>query len=638
MDYGQLIKTSAELQAEEEKRQKIDRFSQFFNRVNSAFAFRKVVVRVENSPQGAPAWSSASEVTFNSRMLGDLKDSREIAGIKGLNLHELSHILFTPRSGSDLVDWVVEKNYWQAFNALEDSRIERLFTTRFPSSIKWFTATILIHFVDNPDSFKTSYPLLRGRRYLPLELRARSRNEYPNQNDLPEICDIVDQYRSLTFPADTEKGKELIERFMAILPKSDSSGNENGSGEGGKVTLKPAGAGEEGEVNVVIKDPFGHGQRPNEELESSLDSRPQSQKQQKQTQDRADKSEQPDDANRANQLKNNKPTIELDADQIDWSDDADSDADSSSNDDSDSNSDQSSNGIGDDVAELISTTLQDILDDYENAKELNEIIQQIGGLPTLQSNDSVEPELDAYEAISPDLATVEASFAFAKELERLKAQYDPAWQRHEASGRLNVSRLIRGDDHESIFDQWNEGVEDATEIECVIILDNSGSMQGKKASSAYKAMYAIKRALDKIEASTTVITFNSDTRTLYRATDKATNVIRDAGAGGGTDASNAIKRATKILAESTKPVKIFFAITDGEWNANPENEDQIDRMARSGVLTAFAYIPMSNERVELNKTTTHNCEIGAVINNPLDLINMARSITKYAIGRRLVNR
>ena len=45
---------------EEEKRLRIDRFSQFFNRVNSAFAFRKVTVKVENSTLGAPAWSSAS--------------------------------------------------------------------------------------------------------------------------------------------------------------------------------------------------------------------------------------------------------------------------------------------------------------------------------------------------------------------------------------------------------------------------------------------------------------------------------------------------------------------------------------------------------------------------------------------------
>ena len=100
MDYGQLINAvGVDMRAEEEKRQRIERFSQFFNRVNSAFAFRKVTVKVENSAMTAPAWSSASEVTFNSKMLGDLKDAQSIAGIKGLNLHELSHILFTPRTG-----------------------------------------------------------------------------------------------------------------------------------------------------------------------------------------------------------------------------------------------------------------------------------------------------------------------------------------------------------------------------------------------------------------------------------------------------------------------------------------------------------------------------------------------------------
>ena len=61
-------------------------------------------------------------------------------------------------------------------------------------------------------------------------------------------------------------------------------------------------------------------------------------------------------------------------------------------------------------------------------------------------------------------------------------------------------------------------------------------------------------------------------------------------------------------------------------------------MARAGVLTAFAYIPEGNSTPELNRKTTHNCDIGALVRNPLDLINMARSIVKYAVNRRLVNR
>ena len=86
------------------KRQRVERFSQFFGRVNSAFTLRKVQVKVEHSDINAPAWSGSSQVVFNSRLLGDLKTPREIAGLRGLDLHEVSHILYTPREGSEIFE------------------------------------------------------------------------------------------------------------------------------------------------------------------------------------------------------------------------------------------------------------------------------------------------------------------------------------------------------------------------------------------------------------------------------------------------------------------------------------------------------------------------------------------------------
>jgi len=621
---------------EEEKRQRIERFSQFFNRVNSAFSFRHVTVKVENSSMSAPAWSTSNVVTFNSSQLGDLKDAKQIAGIKGLNLHELCHILYTPREGSELVDQVVEEKLWQSFNALEDQRIETLFTTKYPSTIDWFTATILIHFVENPKAFATSYPLLRGRKYLSVDLRAQSRAMYPEPQNIDELSQIVDEYRLLVFPADTDRGIDLIRRFNALLPKGDGSGEGGGAGEGGTVTLTPAGEGEEGDVNVVINDPFGHGRRPTEGIESNPNSRPLNPKQQKGDRDRASQQKSQDDAEKAEEIKSAKPTIEINADQIDLGDagdqSGDADDQSDQSDDLDSG-DQSGSG----VAEMLATALDEILSDYDNQKELNDIIRQIGGLPSLATNNAKEPDLTRYNALPVDALTFQASRSFAKELERLKATFDPAWDRYESSGRFNVQRMLREDDRNTLFDQWNTGIEDATEIECVILLDNSGSMTGNKASKAYRSMYAIKRALDKIGANTTVVTFNSYTNVLYRSSDKATNVIRDAGAGGGTEPNEAVNYATKILAESDKPVKIFFAITDGEWYGDLDLvHDQIERMARAGVLTALAYI--TDVPVALTRDMAHRCEIGAVINNPLDLINMAKTIVKYGITRRLVNR
>jgi uncharacterized protein YegL len=615
----------------EEKKQRLERFTQFFGRVNSAFTFRKVIVNVEHSTMEAPAWSGASTVTFNSRVIGDLNDAKSIAGVKGLDLHEISHILYTSREGSELFDYVRDNNYFMAYNALEDQRIETLFTAKYPSTIDWFTATILIHFVDNKEAFTNSYALLRGRRYLPVELRAQSRNAYPHQDQINELCAVVDQYRTLLFPADTEKGKELIARFHDLLPKSDGTGNGTGTGtgHGESESLRPAQAGEEGDVVVRINDPFGHGKRPQEGLESSADSRPEPPRKQQKDRDRSQQLDKEDDAELAEKLKS-KPVIDVDINDIDFGDE-----------DSDQDSDQPSNSAGDSAGDLINTLIEDLLENIldSNETEINNILRQIGGLPSLATNNSREPESNEFRDLTPDANTFQASLSFGRELERLKASFDPAWDKYESQGRLSAHRYLRGDDLDSVFDQWNEGREDATEIECVILLDNSGSMSGSKASSAYKAMYAIKKALDRVNANTTVITFNDRANTLYRATDRATSTIRDAGTGGGTSADEAIKYATKLLAETDKPVRIFFAITDGDWSGNQDvNHETIKRMARAGVLTAFAYIPESGETVEpLTDQRSHYCEIASVIRNPFDLVYMAKSIVKYAISRRLVN-
>jgi uncharacterized protein YegL len=617
---------SEEVRIAEEKRQKIERFTQFFGRVNSAFTFRKVTVKVEDSPIGAPAWSGASEVTFNSRLL-DLDSPQSIAGLKGLDLHEISHILYTPREGSEIFDYVKENDYLQAYNCLEDQRIETLFTSKYPSTIDWFTATILIHFVDKPDAFNASYPLLRGRRYLPVELRARSRNAYANQSDLDEICEIVDAYRTLIFPTDTEQGKDLIARFHNLLPKQDSPAGE-GQGQGTQT------------VTVRIQDPFGHGERPQEGIESSVDSRPVSPLKQKQDRARSQATDGEDDSALADSLRNDDLVIDIDLSGA--GDDGDAgdadDADDADSLDSDNSSD--GNSAGDSAGDM--TIIQDFLDDIlsnENvASEINDIIRQIGGLPSLSTNDSKEPTIKDYMSLSPDADTFHASLSFGRELERLKASFDPAWDKYESQGRIDAHRYLRGDDLDTVFDQWNEGREDATEISCVIMLDTSGSMSGTKATSAYKAMYAIKRALDKINAECTVITFNDSVHTLYRASDRAGNTLRHAGTGGGTTADQAIRYATKVLAETEKPVRVLFAITDGDWYGDQNlNHEAISRLARAGVLTALAYIPEKESSVNLADIDSHQCEIKAIVRNPIDLIGMARSITRYAINRRLIN-
>ena len=618
-------------QQEDLQRERLERFTQFFNRVNSAFAMRRVNVKVDNSPQEAPAWSNAHEVTFNSRLIGDLDTPADIANVKGLNLHEISHVMFTSREGSDLVDWVVTNKLWQSFNALEDSRIETLFTTRYPSTIAWFTATITKYFLENAEAFDKSYPLLCGRRYLPVEIRTQSRLAYIEPQNCDSLSDIVNEYRTLVFPRDTERGKELIQAFNDLLPKGTG-------GHGYKPTNDP----NEADVVILTNDPFGHGSRPNETIESVPTSRPLSPKQQDRVANKAKQdslSKLNDDKELAEALAN-KPVIDLRNSDSDSPTDSKSDSQSNSDSDSqsDSKSDTPSKKAGDKTAELLKQSLDKILNESHVAQEIREIINQIAGKPVLETNDSQIPEHLVVGEITPDVDTFNASHLLNRSLERLKEQYDPSWVRFKGSGRLNIGRYMRQEDFDSIFDQWNEGVENATSISCVILLDNSGSMQGDKATKSYRAMFSIKRALDKLGADTSVFTFDTNVRTLYRADEKASQTIRNGGTFGGTDPNSAIKVATKLLAESERPVKIFFVITDGEWEYRTlnDNHEMIDRLANAGVLTAFAYIP-DGDSIELNTETMHHCEVGAIVNNPLDLVELANQLVHYAVTRRLVN-
>jgi len=641
-DLGKIFEELQEISEEqkelEAKRQRIERFTGFFSRVNSAFSFRPVTVKVETSPVKAPAWSGASEVFFNSNEIGDLDTPESIAGIKGLDLHEVSHILYTSRQGSDLVERVIDKNMWTAFNALEDQRIESFFTAKYPSTIPWFVSMILIHFKNNPEVFENSYPLLCGRRYLPVEIRKESRALYPHQDKIDQFKAIINEYRTLVFPTDTDRGVELIEQYYNLLPKSEG-GNGEETGKPKYKAVKDDGTGTGTPIKVI--DPCGHGARPTEGIESSVNSRPVPPRQQEKERDRLN--------SQSKDIDDDLP--EINAEDIDWSEFNDQDqepSDQKSDDeitDSESGDAQepsdnvnSGEGAGNTAGELIETILGEILSQSGIAQEINDMLRVINGKPLLDSNNESEPIRANWKELVPDNVTVEASRSFGRELERLRASFEPAWDTYENSGRLSIGRYVRGDDFDTIFDQWNEGREDATDIECVIVLDNSGSMSGQKIANANRAMYAIKRALDRIDASTTVVTFSDEARLLYHATEKSNSFIRDAFSNGGTEPDQAIRYATKVLAESNRKIKIFFAITDGVWYGDQDtNNEAIERMARSGVLTAFAYIPEGNEEIELTADKAHKCEIGAVVRNPFDLITMARAIVKYAISRRLTN-
>jgi hypothetical protein len=642
------------------KRDRLIRLAQVFQRANSVIALRPIKVHIVNDENGAPAWSGANDVWFNEAKINDSFDTETLLSIQGLDFHELAHVRYTPRNGSEICLWVIENNYWKAFNALEDQRIETLMVGRFPSTVNWLTATVAQFILNTPEAIENAYPLLRGRRYLPLEIRQLAREHYAKQENIVALAEVIDEYRLLLFPDDTERAKELITRFAELIQGDN------------------------------LADPNGHEARPFQGHESS-DSRPAPKREQERDRKNAEKQEKELDKEDTQ-----SSSADSDSDSDSDSDDSDSQSNSDSNSDSDSDSssddsggngagdsedsddddskegNQSSSDFGDVTVAEDSDDDSDFDDSYEadnlsrhagaggksktaNSQEvtdtmeeiiqsvteelmdnLNKLSMQVVGKPLMGTVSAESVSRADYRSVpaTADLVTVQRSFA--RELERLKANYDPSWLTEQRSGKLNANRYMQGASVRTLFNKWQSGRDDVTAIEAVILLDRSSSMQGHNAKEAYKSLWAIKRSLDKVQANTTVYTFDSHTHLLYSADEKADTTIRDSGASGTTQPEVAILNAQNIFADTDKPIRILFMITDGAWGGD-KAEESVRRMKEAGVLTCQALLYPDEVSKEGLERCRHNFEIIKRIGEAKDILSLGQSLVRTAIARRLVS-
>lgn len=537
----------------------------------------------------APAWSNGSTIYFNRSLITGT-DIEHIARVHGLNVHELAHVLFTPRKGTSFMTEVVDRGLTATSNILEDQRIETLLTATYPSTRHWLQATVGRWIISQPGAqMESAYVLLRGRRYLPGALRGAARALWPAKELLPRIDEIIDEYRLLAYPADYARGIELIAEFDEILKQA-------------ALTFPP--------------DPYGHGSRPEETLSHG---RPRPVSEQRRARDRADDGE-PEQ----------------------------SPSDGASDADADAGSDDSASGTGtgedsSDLSDLVSQAA-DMLDEVMSRQDVHdEIVRAQRQILGRSAGDEIG-EAKRVEYIEPDPQYKALSQRFRKVLEALVRQADPGWISREASGRVNPMRWVQEQSIESAFDRWDDGVHDSLDLEVVILLDESGSM-GNDILQATNAMWATKRALDRIEASTTVLCFSTESRTLYRSSEKASHQIRYVYRGGGTNPVDSLRQAAEIFEYSHRSQKILIVFTDGDWHEGLDNfkvssEEYIKRMNRNGVVTALGYIVGFPDESVLNddvQYASHGCTVHSKV-GPDSLVRFIQSIVTTSIRQRLSRR
>ena len=564
------------------------RMTSVISRFAGTLTLRPIKVQLsEDYHAPAPAWSDSDSITFCAGKIGDLTEPRKVTSLKGLSLHEISHIMFTPRYGSILAKNVQKAKVWPAFNALEDQRIEMLMTTKFSSVTDWLTATIAEHLLSMPKQIPVSFPLLYGRKYLPVEVRKVVRDNYEQPEHVAELSKLIDRYivMNLSDPKLYPEALQIITRYHELV---------NGlQGDNPNYPEWNSGWGR-------IVDPNGHANRKNGEWKSSQ-SKPMG------------KAQQDSIAKRISISNGNE-----------YDDKQEPNAQALGN--------EAGHG---DSKKVLEDVIQQVI--TVRSREIAHTIKQFSGdaeltgvaMKPLDRNDYVY-----HKNVPPSV--VQASKSFAAELERLKAEHDPSWLREQSHGKLNVQRYALGCDVEEAFDQWDEGREDAVDIEAVILLDISGSM-GWAIEGAYQSMWAIKRALDKVSANTTVLTFGNKSHVLYSADERASTKTKYAGLEGSTEPHQALKYTRSILADSKRAIKIAITITDGVWWGANDADNILKYLRKAGVLTAMAYVsnPDYQKPGEVTHIDTHGCAVAVNITSGKDLFTLARKMVKVGVASNL---
>lgn len=618
-----------ELRTEEEQERKIrlNALCRVYEQADRVLSGDPVIVNVvEDGP--APAWSDGQSITINAKQINDM-DIETLTQINGLNYHELCHHLYTPRKGTTLVQHVLENDLMTSFNILEDQRIETLFVARYPSVAPFLVATCARWLAEDEEEAIGNYLAVRGRRYLPVEIRQGFRDIFAFPELIPNIIDIVDQYRVLAFPRDYEIAKTLVQRLQdeVLTPMglqvNQQTGGPNGCGSRAPVAKgrpEPGKAQERDAKNAggmgTKESPyvFIPKQRQQQQAASGLDSKKE------------------EDTNATHYAPQNASEAIAIRDAL---------TDITKSFTPGKGHSESHGGL----STKLNDALYDAIDDVLNNKDV--IADVKAKQRVIVGGDGKYDDVlkrGKFDMTSVPHEAIMAYRTFAKELQRLRDDLEPTWHRAMPSGRLNVQRVIKGCEVDEAFDRWDEG-DDGCDIEAVILVDRSGSMTSNQNDrSASLACWTIKRALEHIDAPVTVYAFDDKPELAYNRSEKANKTqYKFIYGDGGTDPYTSLLAAEQLLMSSRKKNKMLFIVTDGVFSSD-KNDEVIDRISRKGVLTVMTLIMNAKEYEWYTKTQgseeqlKHKAEIYGRVESARDLLPFARKIVTGSIRKKATRR
>lgn len=585
-----------------------------------------VIVNV--MPDGpAPAWSDGQAIYINQQEITEM-DLETLTQVTGLNYHELAHHFYTPRKGTDFMKNIINNNLMESANILEDQRIETLLVARYPSVAPYLTSTTARWLLDDEDGAIGNYMLLRGRRYLPVEVRQQFRDIFIFPELIPAIVDIVDQYRCLAFPRDYKKAEMLIARFedevlSKIRPRVNVDGGPNGCGKRDPIAKGRPEPGKAQERDAKRAEGMGT-------KESVYVPKPKPK--QAEHNNKADS----EDGNQSNTNNQTIPAPQSAAEALAMRE-ANQQSQSTPSLNPGEGHHESKGGIPDNINQSLNKAIDDVLDRKDVQADIKAKQRVIVGGDGKFDDSTKQGKFDL-TAVPNE--TISAYRRFAKELERLRDECEPGWVKEVPSGRLNIQRVMSGCEIDEAFDRWEEGT-DGADVEAVILIDRSGSMgHNNNDKNASLACWTIKRALEAIDAPVTVYAFDDKSEVAYRRIDKAHKTqYKFIYGNGGTNPYSSLLAAEQLLMSSRKKNKMLFIITDGVFN-HEKNDEIIERINNRGILTALTMIASESDLEYYTrqgnglKQLAHGAQVFGHIKSAQDLVPFAKQVVSSSIKKR----
>lgn len=583
-----------------------------------------------NVKDDMPGLSYYPNIWLNASAFDEIQKTSTLVGLLGLNYHELSHLMFTPRGFKTwLGQNMVTTDLVLAYSILEDQRIESFFTALYEPAGKFFTETFVRFVMTDDDQY---WPIMflfsYGRGFLPLEIREEFEARFVRQDLIPRIKRIIDDYKAAKDFSRNDKGEavRVLRRFKRVLDELKNDGNPapedkdcggDTQDSGQKDTETEDEAREKDKQRRQRENRTGQDQSnfwdeddDDEEDEDSADG-DSGDSGDDESGDEGDgdaDSEDGEDEDLSDDSDDGSGGMDDDEDSSESDDGADGDGsgdsegdsgDDGSEEDGDSgmseddgdssasdgepseedsevggedNSDEG--GSSDSVSSFSDQELREYMDEISEAIEVDENVQEEVGRITAAMNDNTNIDVIDFgkTTSSPQSISMQGTAAVrdvSKDFARLWAEVEPGWKYGSDVGKLNVDRAMRDlEDFENMFDEWDEGRESDVGLEVFISLDISGSMVGAEIQLASEAMWILKRSLDSVEAKTTVVGFHEYTFGLYDRNDRAKGNEWPlwTDLGGATCPALSMKLARTVFETTTLPNKLFILITDGGFS------------------------------------------------------------------------